>query len=56
VTRLVAAGSAARAAGLDAVARYHATVVQGLFIQARDGATRADLETVITRAMAGWDG
>jgi hypothetical protein len=43
-------------AGLDAVARYDTTVVQGLSIQARDGATRAELETVITCAMAGWDG
>ncbi|WP_229830899.1 TetR/AcrR family transcriptional regulator [Actinoplanes ianthinogenes] len=43
------------AAGLDAVARYYATVVQGLSVQARDGATRADLETVITCAMAAWD-
>ncbi|GAA0911384.1 TetR/AcrR family transcriptional regulator [Virgisporangium aurantiacum] len=40
---------------LDAVARYYTTVVQGLSIQARDGATRADLETVITCAMAAWD-
>ncbi|MFG1871549.1 TetR/AcrR family transcriptional regulator [Micromonospora arborensis] len=42
-------------AGLDAVARYYATVVQGLSIQARDGATRTELESVITCAMAGWD-
>jgi len=41
--------------GLDAVARYYATVVQGLSIQARDGATRAELEAVITCAMAAWD-
>ena len=40
--------------GLDAMARYYATVVQGLSIQARDGATRAELETVITCAMAAW--
>ena len=40
---------------LDAIARYYATVVQGLSIQARDGATRADLEAVITCAMAAWD-
>jgi AcrR family transcriptional regulator len=45
----------APAAGLDAVARYYTTVVQGLSIQARDGATRADLEAVITCAMAAWD-
>jgi AcrR family transcriptional regulator len=42
-------------AGLDAIARYYTTVVQGLSVQARDGATRADLETVITCAMAAWD-
>ncbi len=42
-------------AGLDAIARYYATVVQGLSVQARDGADRAELEAVITCAMAGWD-
>jgi AcrR family transcriptional regulator len=42
-------------ASLDAIARYYTTVVQGLSVQARDGATRADLETVITCAMAAWD-
>ncbi|AEV86390.1 TetR family transcriptional regulator [Actinoplanes sp. SE50] len=43
------------AAVLDGMARYYATVVQGLSIQARDGATRDDLESVITCAMAAWD-
>ena len=42
-------------AALDPVARYYTTVVQGMSVQARDGATRADLETVITCAMAAWD-
>lgn len=42
-------------AGLDAIARYYTTVVQGLSVQARDGADRAELEVVITCAMAGWD-
>src|SRR5215207_2383461 len=42
-------------ASLDAIARYYTTVVQGLSIQARDGADRAELETVITCAMAAWD-
>ncbi|GAA3304494.1 TetR/AcrR family transcriptional regulator [Dactylosporangium vinaceum] len=42
-------------ADLDALARYYTTVVQGLSIQARDGATRPELETVITCAMAAWD-
>ena len=46
---------AASAASLDAIARYYTTVVQGLSVQARGSATRADLETVITCAMAAWD-
>jgi AcrR family transcriptional regulator len=45
----------APAAELDAMARYYTTVVQGLSVQARDGASRADLESVITCAMAAWD-
>jgi hypothetical protein len=40
---------------LDAIARYYTTVVQGLSVPARDGADRAELETVITCAMAAWD-
>ena len=43
------------AASLEAIARYYTTVVQGLSVQARDGATRAELETVISCAMAAWD-
>lgn len=39
----------------DALARYYATMVQGLSVQARDGATREDLEAVINCAMAAWD-
>jgi AcrR family transcriptional regulator len=39
---------------VNAVARYYTTVVQGLSVQARDGATREELEAVITCAMAGW--
>lgn len=46
---------AASPSSLDAIARYYTTIVQGLSIQARDGATRADLETVIGCAMAAWD-
>ena len=40
---------------LEAVARYYTTVVQGLSIQARDGAGREDLEAVIDCAMAAWE-
>jgi AcrR family transcriptional regulator len=42
-------------ASLDAIARYYTTVVQGLSVQARDGATRADLEAVSSCAMAAWN-
>jgi AcrR family transcriptional regulator len=42
-------------ASLDAIARYYTTVVQGLSVQARDGASRANLEAVIICAMAAWD-
>jgi AcrR family transcriptional regulator len=42
-------------ASLDAIARYYTTLVQGLSVQARDGASRADLEAVVTCAMAAWD-
>jgi hypothetical protein len=45
----------APAANLDGIARYYTTVVQGLSVQARDGASRADQEAVITGAMAAWD-
>jgi AcrR family transcriptional regulator len=40
---------------VDAIARYYTTVMQGLSVQARDGATRAELEAVISCAMAAWD-
>ena len=39
---------------IDAVARFYATVVQGLSVQARDGATRRDLEAVVSCAIAAW--
>src|ERR1700722_1675821 len=35
-------------ASLDGIARYYTTLVQGLSVQARDGASRADLEAVVT--------
>jgi AcrR family transcriptional regulator len=42
-------------ASLDAIARYYTTVMQGLSVQARDGATRSELEAVISCAIAAWD-
>lgn len=56
LTRGIADGDLiASPATVDAVARYYTTVVQGLSVQARDGASRTDLEAVIACAMAAWD-
>ncbi len=38
------------------VAAFFATMLQGLSIQARDGARRAELQAVVDGAMAAWDG
>jgi AcrR family transcriptional regulator len=51
----VAAGELSGGFDLEAVARFYVTVLQGMSIQARDGATRADLEAVAEGAMAAWD-
>lgn len=40
---------------LTGIARYYTTVMHGLSIEARDGASRAELEVVINCAMAAWD-
>lgn len=37
----------------DALARYLATVLQGLSVQAKDGATREELELVVTQVVEG---
>lgn len=37
-----------------AMARYYTTVMHGLSVEARDGASREELETVIALAMAAW--
>lgn len=45
-------------AGIDAqtIASYYVTVQQGMSIQARDGASRRQLEAIAQGAMAAWDG
>jgi len=50
----VAAGEISAHADLDAIARYYVTVQQGMSIQARDGASRRDLEAVAQAALAAW--
>jgi AcrR family transcriptional regulator len=53
--RGVADGDLPARADAAALATYYMTVLQGMALYARDGATRSDLETVITCAMATWD-
>ena len=50
----VATGEMSAHADLDAIARYYVTVQQGMSIQARDGASRRDLEAVAQAALAAW--
>lgn len=54
--RGVADGDLPEATDTTAVATYLSTVLQGLSVQARDGATRADLERIVRQNMAVWDG
>jgi AcrR family transcriptional regulator len=42
--------------GAEALAAYAMTVLQGMALSARDGATREELEMVIVCALAAWDG
>lgn len=53
--RGVAEGDVAAGADLAAIAAYYRTVLEGLSIQVRDGASRRDLQRIIDCAMAGWD-
>ncbi|WP_399925197.1 TetR/AcrR family transcriptional regulator [Streptomyces kanamyceticus] len=39
----------------EAVASFYTAILQGMSVQARDGATRSDLEKVAERAIAAWD-
>ena len=55
LSRAVAAGEIGAAVDVPALARYVMTVQGGLSLQARDGASRAELEAVARLAMAGWD-
>jgi AcrR family transcriptional regulator len=52
--RGIADGELAPATDIDAVAAYYNTVLEGLSIQARDGASRESMHAVIDCAMAAW--
>ena len=47
-------GEISPAADLDAIAKYYVTVQQGMSIQARDGASRQQLEQIARAALAAW--
>jgi AcrR family transcriptional regulator len=51
----VAAGDVAARTDIAAVASFYTTIIQGLAIQARDGASRASLMATVDYAMAAWD-
>jgi len=52
----VANGEIPASVDLDALARFVQIIQNGMSLQARDGATRAELEAVAQLAMRGWDG
>ncbi|MFT4021197.1 MAG: TetR/AcrR family transcriptional regulator [Acinetobacter sp.] len=49
-------GDLARNAPINEMTDFYATVLQGLTLQARDGATQAQLHKVVQHAMRLWDG
>jgi AcrR family transcriptional regulator len=53
--RGVADGDLPPTADRDALAAYFNTVLEGLSIQARDGASREAMMAIVDCAMAGWD-
>jgi AcrR family transcriptional regulator len=53
--RAVADGEIGAAVDVPALARFVLTVQNGMSLQARDGATREDLEAVARLALSAWD-
>jgi len=54
--RGIAEGDVAPGADVGALAAYFNTVLEGLSIQARDGAPRRQMLAIVDCAMASWDG
>jgi AcrR family transcriptional regulator len=52
----VAEGELAAAIDIDGLSRFYLGVFQGMAIQARDGASRAELRAVAAAAMVAWPG
>lgn len=53
--RGIATGELAPETDIDALAAYFNTVLEGLSIQARDGASRETMHAIIDCALASWD-
>jgi AcrR family transcriptional regulator len=50
----VAEGELPVSIDIDALSRFYLTVFEGMAIQAKDGATQAELKAVVAAAMAAW--
>ncbi|MEV0444755.1 TetR/AcrR family transcriptional regulator [Streptomyces spectabilis] len=48
-------GELPAATDTEAAAAFYTTIIQGMSVQARDGATRTDLDKTVDRAMAAWE-
>lgn len=53
--RGMAEGDLPRAADINALASFYTSVVDGMAIQSRDGASRKTLNAIVDCAMAAWD-
>lgn len=56
IKRGIAAGDVPKGADAVAMAMFYTTLMQGMSIQARDGATKKQLLATAEAAMAAWDG
>jgi AcrR family transcriptional regulator len=54
--RALAADELPPGTDIEAIAAYYNTVLEGLSIQARDGASREQMHAIVECAMATWDG
>jgi AcrR family transcriptional regulator len=52
----VAEGELPASADIDGLSRFYLSVLQGMAIQARDGATKAELRGMVEAAMGAWPG
>ena len=48
-------GDLSPTADLEAITAFYITIIDGLAIEARDGASRKSLQTTVNNAMAAWD-